>query len=583
MLKDLLKKKWVWLATILVIGGGYFYYQSSKPKIEYTTAPIRKGNLEEYVTATGSVIAPKTYRLSFERPGKISEIPVKVGDRVSKGDVLIKLDGREAAALLAKAKAEEAAAYARLKQVTDGTKAEEIYLAETQLRAREAELARTASSKDADLSQASTDIASAQQSLKDTEAKVVSDLANVYANGLSVLRANISKIEQANAVADRIRIFFLGIGAASHASSIEAEIKLSAASVVKAQGVLIQNPTNDQIELGLREANQAASNTISGLAYARSVAMEDNDYRNKVVASDRTSVESERGYVEVVQTSLTSALSNITAQKSASELSLNNAKSALDAAEKRSLTIDSSGEGTLTRAQSAVAEAQAALRLKRSGARSSDVNLALAQLDSAKAAVTTAELDVERTVLTAPADGIVTDLQVEVGEVREQVSANSVSTAAITLNSSEPLKVEANIAEIDVAKINPGSPVIMTFDAFSQETFKGEVTQIDPAETVVQGVIYYRMESSLSDGVSKVRPGMTANAKLLVGSAADALIAPYAALLRENNQEFVRVLKADGTVEKRQVKLGVQGDIEVQILEGVKEGEQVVTFVKQTP
>jgi HlyD family secretion protein len=146
------------------------------------------------------------------------------------------------------------------------------------------------------------------------------------------------------------------------------------------------------------------------------------------------------------------------------------------------------------------------------------------------------------------------------------------------------LYVEANISEANIAQVQVGQEVTYTFDAIgSDKQFTGKVTAIDPASTVVSGVVNYKVTASV-DQVSDVKPGMTANMSVLVGKRAGALTVPQRALVVKGNKQYVRVITdpAKQVYVEREVSTGLEADGGVvEIVKGLSAGETVVTFVEE--
>ncbi|MEI7741219.1 MAG: efflux RND transporter periplasmic adaptor subunit [bacterium] len=588
-----LRRPLVIISLVILLIGGYFTYKHFSPvPPTFTTVSVVKKPIAEYVTATGSVAPLAKYTLSFERQGKIKEIPVKVGDLVRAGDALAILDDAEAKNALMRAKANEAGAYAKLKQVTGGTRAEEIYLAETALKARELELAQIKALSEANLGTASSDqsaagqrVSSAQTDLEKTKAKAVSDLDSDYANGIATLRSNFGKLSQALVVVDRTRrLYFESRDTIVHGARI-LEIQRQAEGYVEDLNKKIQ-VANDQsgIDSAFVVAANAVEKTLETVQYLRNTAIEDPNIRDTFPTNERTNIEAERASVEATDTAVTNARQNIENQKSANSIAISSAESTLRDAESALATQNQRQTGTLisgssdvTRAQSAVAEAQAQLKLKRASARSSDVDAALAELDAVKSSVADAEVGVTKTVLRAPVDGVITDISIDIGEV---VGVSTNVNPVVTMIAAPPYVIEANIAEIDIPKIKLENGVDINFDAYQGNDFKGHVSEIYPAETVVQGVIYYRIKVAFDDVGVLALPGMTANLKLIAASKDQALVVPYAAVIREGKVDYVRIPNGI-TFDKREVKVGIQSDTEVEILSGVSEGDKVITYITQ--
>jgi RND family efflux transporter MFP subunit len=235
-------------------------------------------------------------------------------------------------------------------------------------------------------------------------------------------------------------------------------------------------------------------------------------------------------------------------------------------------------------ADARVAQARASYDAVLAPPRQVDVASLQAEVERTQAGVQAAQDDLEKTILRARASGVVSKIDVSVGE---NVAMN---TPAVAIISAEQ-KIEVDISESDVAKITVGNSVSLTFDAFGeQRIFSGTIMSVDPAQTLVSGVVYYKATISMnpqeasSGEVLEIKPGMTANTVIETAKKENVLKIPSRAVLMEKNASYVRVLKNAKTAafEKRPVQTGLRNsDGEIEILSGLKEGEIVITFIKE--
>jgi HlyD family secretion protein len=234
-------------------------------------------------------------------------------------------------------------------------------------------------------------------------------------------------------------------------------------------------------------------------------------------------------------------------------------------------------QAAVSSAQNAVVSAQAALDLKKSQARPADVAAAQAQILSAQGQVQAAQASLENTIVRAPSGGTITQVDVKVGE------QSSGLKEVMILQDVGNLHAEANVSEADIASLQQGQPVDYTFDALgSDRHFAGVVQTINPASTVVSGVVNYKITASL-ENIPDIKPGMTANMTVLVAKKDNVLAIPQQAIVNQNNKHYVRVI--DDTKKKTyhqvEVKTGLQADGGlVEALSGVSEGQEIVTYIK---
>jgi HlyD family secretion protein len=147
-----------------------------------------------------------------------------------------------------------------------------------------------------------------------------------------------------------------------------------------------------------------------------------------------------------------------------------------------------------------------------------NINAQLAQSNASlltrQAAVANAKLDLERTVITAPIDGMVLDRKTDKGRT---VNASMNAPTLFTLvNNLSKMQINAAVAEADVGSIAEGQEVKFTVDAFPNRTFSGSVRQVRNAATTQQSVVSYATIIDVANEDLKLKPGMTANVSIIV-------------------------------------------------------------------
>ena len=219
-----------------------------------------------------------------------------------------------------------------------------------------------------------------------------------------------------------------------------------------------------------------------------------------------------------------------------------------------------------------VAQAKAQLALKKAGATKEDLSAQQAVVDQAEAQVSSIQARLRNSQIIAPQGGIVTQFDAKVG----QIAAANMPLVSIISNGK--FEVDTDVPETDIGKIAAGNPVSMTLDAFPNETFSGKVFYIDPAETINDGVVDYKVKTSFNNTDPRLKSGLTANLEIQTQHKDDILILPQYAILTNDTGTFVKVLK-DKTATDTPVVLGIQdakGNVE--IISGVAEGQQVINI-----
>src|ERR1044072_2567240 len=278
-------------------------------------------------------------------------------------------------------------------------------------------------------------------------------------------------------------------------------------------------------------------------------------------------------------------------------------------------------QAAATQAEGDVASAQAALDLARINAKrtqdlfvrktssQADLDQAAANLHQAEAntkikqgALDKAKADLEHCTITSPIDGVVISRSVDVG----QTVAASLQAPVIfqIANDLTKMQIDSNVAEADVGAVEVGQTVDFTVDAFPTRTFHGRVVQVRNAPITVQNVVTYDTVIGVSNPDLKLKPGMTANVSIIAARKDNVLQIKNAALRyrpteagaaemgsrsqsshggrgfagRERTTSERTVYILSGSQPKPvQIKTGISDGVVTEVVEGLKEGDRVVT------
>ncbi len=198
-----------------------------------------------------------------------------------------------------------------------------------------------------------------------------------------------------------------------------------------------------------------------------------------------------------------------------------------------------------------------------------------ATVEEYEAAVQEVKVNLTKTILYSPIDGTVSQRSIDVGKIV------AVTDTVFTIIGEGGLEIRADVPESDIVKVQVGQKADVTFDALpSDEIISAEVTEIDPASTVIQDVVYYRVKLSFSPD-SRIKPGMSADIDIKTAEKNDVITVPLRAVKTEGDREYVEILKADNTAEKVFVETGLKGDEGlVEIVSGLSGGEKIITLTK---
>lgn len=207
----------------------------------------------------------------------------------------------------------------------------------------------------------------------------------------------------------------------------------------------------------------------------------------------------------------------------------------------------------------------------------SSSSVAEAEIMQAQANVDSINVKIANAKLVAPANGTITQVDIKVGEFA--VAAKEV----MKLLNVGDLHTEALVSEADIANVRIGQSIDNTFDALGPDKhFTTSVLTVNPASTVISGVVNYKVTGSL-EKIPEVKPGMTANMTIKVAEKKNVLVVPSSAIINKNGKQIVRVINdvKKKTYSEVEVKTGLEADGGLtEIISGLSEGQEIVTYIK---
>jgi len=179
------------------------------------------------------------------------------------------------------------------------------------------------------------------------------------------------------------------------------------------------------------------------------------------------------------------------------------------------------------------------------------------------------------TSLLSPISGTIIKRSVDPGEIAV------VNTTVLTVAQGE-MEIEANVPESDIIKVSLGQKADIFFDAFPANVkFEASIFEIEPASTVIQDVVYYKIKLRMDNVDEKIKPGMSSDVDIKTAEKKNAIAIPLRAVKTEGDKKYVEVLKDEknNITEKVFVTTGLEGDDGiVEIVSGLSGGEKVITL-----
>jgi macrolide-specific efflux system membrane fusion protein len=211
------------------------------------------------------------------------------------------------------------------------------------------------------------------------------------------------------------------------------------------------------------------------------------------------------------------------------------------------------------------------LALKKAASSVNDISAQASQVKASEAEVLNTRAQLLRTEIISPFSGLITKMDLKTGEI---VSPNVAKVSLISIGAFE---IESFVPEVAIANIKIGDPAKVTLDAYGVSTyFNAKVVRVDPAETVRDGVSTYKTVLEFNERDSRVKSGMTANVLITTAYIKAAIAVPQGVVSIRGDDRFVTLLVNNATVEKQVVTGRVSSSGEIEIINGLNQGDVVV-------
>ncbi len=229
------------------------------------------------------------------------------------------------------------------------------------------------------------------------------------------------------------------------------------------------------------------------------------------------------------------------------------------------------------------------------------VSSARHQVSQAQARLERAQDDLNKTHVISPMSGVVVRKAVEEGEVAVIGTMNNPGTVLLTVADLSVMEAELEVDETDIGLLDLGQKATVTVDAFPGKKFYGEVTEIGNSPIVKgtgsQEATDFKVTVTLVSPGVHLRPGLTADGEITTAVREKCATVPIQALVIRDLSEKNPALKSKPKEERekegvflmnqgkaafREVKTGIMGDMDIEILHGLKGGEEIVTGSYQT-
>jgi HlyD family secretion protein len=572
-----LKKRFYIPAIIVLIVGffSYRHYQSTHQPPVYETVAATRGNVAQTVEATGNLEAIDDLSLRFELPGLLSKVNVKEGDMVVSGTVLGNLRLSELDAAVAQASA-------NLNQRLAGATVQDRSYAEAAVSSAQASLDQTKLDTAKAISDAQSALATAQNNLRlaqnGNDSQIVTQ---AYENAVAALQAALPKLDDALTQADNI----LGVDNTVGNSSYQQYLSASNPSVLsqarlnytttkaardsaRSLGAPLTSKSRQiDIDAGLDEVAKALSSMLGLLGNTSDVlsnTTQGGSLTQATLDGLKTIIQATRTTISTQNTAIVTTKQNLVNAKN----SLVTFQIAYTSAVRNLTDAEANADASIKIRQATYDQAVSNLQTKINPPRAVDIAYYRAALSQAIA-------NREKAYIRAPISGQITKVGKKPGEL--VTSADQIFKLL-----SPHYEIQVDVSEVDVPKIKIDDQATITLNGFGPDVlFTGEIVAIDPAATVIQDVVYYKVRIRLDDTTKPVKSGMTANVSIATDRRDNVLFVPFRTIhSRDDGSKFVRVL-SNGQEQEVDVKVGLRGNEgKTEVSSTLKEGDAVIVSKK---
>jgi HlyD family secretion protein len=556
---------------------------------EVRTAQVTRGAVTQTVAVSGSVNSAGTVKLNPATSGKVAQLLVSVGQQVTVGQPLAKLDATDLQAALTTAQNNLAGAQTNYDKAVAGVTDAQNTLASTQ-----ASTANSVATAQASLAKLKANYAAAGTTFTNLSTSIKPD-AQTYTSAIDGARVQLQQT-----LTDMSQRYTTDVTAAKNALNTADSQLVNAQSYAGTQLIATANDyanARDALAAAIAsfDAAIAAGRDTSSISTSFQVAL---GAYNSAASRLSTAFDAPAGALTSAQSSVTTGQQSVNTPGSRQDGYLDQARAdfvglqsqltteaQLSSAVKARIsqiatsltTITDTISGSYATAVANVASAQVQATQSVQSAQTSvnnqpaNVQSALNALLNAQTNVATAQTNLDNAVVKATVSGVVVSVSAQPGE---NVSS-STATGFIVLANTGSLALHGTIGEADVVKLKIGQVATITVDAVGTAKMTGKVTSLDPVATIASGVPVYGIDVTIDLSSGGVRPGMSGTAQVIIANRPNTLVVPNLAVKNTAGRRYLTVMK-DGQQVDSDVTFGIGNDTVTEVLTGVQEGDVVV-------
>lgn len=526
---------------------------------QYKIAKVSAGQVKKTVTASGTLKPWSTVDIKSKAGGRVNQLLVSEGDLVKSGQMIAKIDPSDTLLAVEQSQSDVDSA--------QSTVASSSY--QYQLQIKQSALA----------------IETARAQLANARASLQSSAASVSNAGT---QSNAQPTQTAAAIRQSRATYDAAIRDRQQLDSTQPQDK------AQAQAAFDQATADNENS----QANLARQQSLLQKGF---VAQQAVDQARANATGSRASLNSTRARLNTIDAQQRAVRASSDARVAQTRAALQNAQAQTDVTTRRNALRQA--EAAYAQAQAQVDQAQTALdqaiaNQANNNIRKQAITSAQASASRARASLTNSKTTLDQTVVRAPEEGVVLTKYVEQGTIiTSGLSLSSTGTSIVQLGNISRMYVDVSVDETDIANVDEGQVVDVTFDAYPGVPFEGKVARVLPQAVVDNNVttVHVRVEVDNSAPTFRLlKPGMNSTCEFILGKKDNVIAVPNEAIQEDDQGSFVLIASggkpapadegaaADpsllvGITSKRvAVETGLAGNEATEITKGIKGGETIV-------
>jgi len=601
VLAFLKKRKFLIIFVVLVIAGLSYWAVKALTKEEgatsYVLAAVEKGTLINSISGSGQLIVVDQLDLKSKVSGDVAYLPIKNGQVVKSGDVLMQVDSGDEYQNIEDAQNSLETAQLSLERLksVDGLSVDQ---AQNSLMNAKNNLEKLKLTQSQELSDLEDSIETAEENVKQAQDDAFNKLADIYlalpdimsdiydvffSYELSEVESSVTSAQSNDAAI--VNAIPYESFARYKISDLTTKASVSYAKTKSAYDDCFNRYRDLSRTSDPQKITDLLSDTLETTKLIADTIKTELDAFNYYVEYKTAHNENVFNTVKNYQTLLTSQYTKVNSLVTSVSSIDNNIESNLKTIEKAQSNLEAKKKSQpidLASAELSVQEKEQNLNNLLDGPDTFDLRSQELTVAQRQRALSQAYEKLDDYTLRAPFDGILSGVNVNMGE---SVSTGTTVTTLIT----KQLLAEVSLNEVDIVKIKTGQKVTLTFDAISELSITGQVADIDVLGTTNQGVVSYDVRISFDTQDDRVKPGMSVSAAIITEMKPDVLMVQSSAVKTLGDTSYVEILDgittanqagtgviSDTAPKQVSVVVGSSNDSMIEIVSGLAEGDQVI-------